>query len=109
MKHGGGNLNIWGSFSWYGVGPLGRKDGNMDKFSYLHPLRNTMKLHTFQFMPVNWIFLHDNDPKHTAKVVKHSLSFEEISILGCPAQNPDLIPIENLWNNVKVKVGQKKN
>ena len=67
-----------------------------------------MEPHTFEFMPVNWIFMHDNDLKHTAKMVKDWFSNEKISILNWPAQSPDLNPIENLWNDVKVKVGKKE-
>lgn len=80
----------------------------MDKFAYLNILKNTMEPYCFENMPLNWIFMHDNDPKHTAKVVKNWLSDEKIPVLDWPAQSPDLNPIENLWNDVKVKVGQQK-
>lgn len=61
-----------------------------------------MDLHTFETMPVNWIFLRNNGPKHSAMVVEDWLLKEKILLLA------GLNPIENLWNDVKVQVGQKK-
>lgn len=101
-------MKVWGSFSWRGVGPLVKIEGTMDKFVYLDILKNKMEPYSFESLPVNWIFMHDNDPKHTAAVVKTWLSQEKIPLLDWPAQSPDLNPIENLWNDVKTIVGQKK-
>lgn len=34
VKHAGGNVIVWGCFSWNGVGPLHRIQGRMDQFMY---------------------------------------------------------------------------
>ena len=34
MKHGGGNILVWGCFSGHGIGDLKRIDGRMDKEMY---------------------------------------------------------------------------
>lgn len=48
-----------------------------------------------------------HDPKHSSKVVKEWFNKERVEVLSWPAQSPDLNPIENLWNDVKVKIGGK--
>lgn len=35
VKHGGGNIKVWGCFSAHGVGPICKIDGNMNKEMYL--------------------------------------------------------------------------
>ncbi|EIE91993.1 hypothetical protein RO3G_16704 [Rhizopus delemar RA 99-880] len=42
------------------------------------------------------IFQHDNDPKHTTKLVKEYLKEQSYNILEWSAQSPDLNPIENM-------------
>ena len=47
-------------------------------------------------MPIIWTFMHDNDPTHTAKIVKMFIAGKNIPVLDRPPQSPDLNPIENL-------------
>ena len=69
VKHGGGNVIVWGSFSWCGVGPLHRIQGTIDQHMYKEILENVMLPYAEENLPLVWKFQQDNDPKHTAKSV----------------------------------------
>ena len=55
------------------------------------------------------IFMHDNAPIHTARIVRDYLENElAFPILDWPPYSPDLNPIENLWKTLKQRIHKKK-
>lgn len=50
------------------------------------------------------IFMHDNAPTHTTRIVRSALSEMGIEIMDWPPHSPDLNPIENLWALLKAKI-----
>lgn len=104
VKHGGGNIKMWGSFSGRGVGPVRKVQGNLDQHQYKAILEETMLPYAEEHLPIIWTFQHDNDPKHTARSVKSFLTSQSVSVLDWPANSPDLNPIEHLWHEIKKKV-----
>lgn len=107
IKHGGGSIMVWGAFSWHGVGPIVKIVGKMDQHQYRQILEQSMIPYAEEKLPIQWVFMHDNDPKHTARTVKNFLVEESVDLLPWPAQSPDLNPIENLWNDVEAGVRLK--
>ena len=71
VKHGGGNIMFWGCFSANGPGNLVKVDGIMRKEDYVKILEENIWQSAEKLgLGQHWTFQQDNDPKHTAKVVK---------------------------------------
>ena len=52
----------------------------MDRFIYLDILKNHMEPYAFENLPITYQFMHDNDQKHIAKVVKQFVQDEKINV-----------------------------
>jgi len=111
VKHGGGKIQVWGSFSWYGVGELYWIQGKLTGAKYREILKNHLAPRLRALMKehkVTITFQHDNDPKHTSNVVKNYLNNAGFQVLEWASQSADLNPIENLWNQVKDQLEARK-
>ena len=68
IKHGGGSIQVWGCISAEGVGDLVRVDGIMTAQRYKQILIHHAVPSGRRLIGENFIFQHDNDPKHTALI-----------------------------------------
>lgn len=104
----GGNVKVWSCMSWYGPGFITLIDGTMDAETYKTILQEDLQalMEEWGLEPGAWVFQHDNDSKHTAKLVKKylesvHLTEEEGTLLTWPARSQDLNPIEHMWSELE--------
>lgn len=108
VKHGGGNIMVWGCMEWNGIGQLAEIEGKMDADQYVSILEDHMlpSLENCGISEEEVIFQQDNDPKHTSKKAKKWMEDQHITLLDWPAQSPDLSPIEHLWVHIKNRLNE---
>ena len=105
-------LMVWGCFTASGVGDLYKIQGIMRKEQYLDIVNQQAIPSGFELCGEGFIFQQDNDPKHTAKILKARFAeLEEegvLTLLPWPSQSPDLNPIENIWRCLNFRFRNRK-
>lgn len=104
LQAGGGNVMVWGMFSWYCMGPLIPVPQRLNAQGYLSIIAD--QVHPFMSMVYSGgdgYFQQDNAPCHKAGIVLRWFEEHdgEFNLLRWPAQSPDLNPIENLWDEIE--------
>ena len=81
--------------TWEGVGFATKINGRMDSNLYLQILKNELLnfLKHYGLNSLDITFQHDNNPKNTFKLVMKWLGEQDFKTMVCPAQSPDLSPL----------------
>lgn len=100
VKHGGGNIMVWGCITSRGVGRLYRIDGKMDADKYTQILRQSL-LQTYRDYRIpkrSTYFAQDNDPKHTSKKAMAWFKQNRVHVLPWASSSADMNIIEHVWD-----------
>ena len=99
-------LHVWGAFSTKGVIELQTFENNMDSQKYIEILEKS-KDRLNKLYPNGYILQCNNDSKHRSGMSLDYYIQNEIKLLEWPVSSPDLNPIENIWANIKNKLGAR--
>lgn len=105
VKHGGGNIMVWGCITSRGMGQLHKIDGIMCGPDYVKILQKnlpaTLRKHKLKKTGKDAvIFQQDNDPKHTSRVAKEWFEAKKFKVLPWPPSSPDMNIIEHVWDQL---------
>ena len=103
VKHGGGNVMVWGCMSAAGVAELHFMNSNM----FCEILKQNM-IPTLQKLGRRAVFQYDKDSKHTSKTTTALLKRLRIKVMNWPNMCPDLNSIKHLRGIPKRKMEVRK-
>ena len=102
VKHIGSNVKKWVYFAWNSVRKLMSIEGNTRSEMYKNILDESLCQSSKELqLGSGIVFQHNNNPTHTALIVKHWLDENHVEHLIWPPFSSDLNPIEHLWDELE--------
>jgi hypothetical protein len=105
---GGGDVTVWGCFSFDCKLDLYVLDGNLTGQKYRDNVLAPRVVPHFDnhALADSPMFMDDNARPHRAPIVQHCLQQEAFQTISWPAMSPDMIPIEHVWDFIGRKINQ---
>ena len=94
-------VHLFGGVSRKGLCPLVIFEGIMYSKDFQNLLQASVIPFVREKMPYGHRFFMDNDPKHTSSSTRRFMIRNDIRHFPTPAQSPDLMAIEQVWNDLK--------
>ena len=86
--------------SWKGCSDVSRQGRQIEQYIGILEEKLHLFMHTLQCSIVQ----QDNAPCHASRATKKWFAENNVEVLDWPGNSPDLNPIENLWQTVKLKM-----
>ena len=100
---------------WGGIGPKGYRtkllyfDKHINSDKYIQSLQTNKIFDDIKAKFGDlWVWQQDNAPSHRSQKTINYLQYNIPYLFDWPAKSPDLMPIEQIWNYLKVKIRGKE-
>jgi len=106
VKHGRGNIMVWGCTTSSGLGRLVCINGNMNTKLYIEILQDDLlgSLRDLKIKKKDVYFQQDNDPKHTVLLTRDWFLVMKVDVLSWPLNSPNMNIIEHVWDYLDRRV-----